>query len=104
MLSEFDSWNCAPMRLAAIIAGASCGDMVTAWFRATDSIGGTSTFKATVSSSQAMSIGTANLRTNRYSCGLHQAGCLGSVPGRGLLVLDHTIDRDAAPDVVAIAL
>ena len=69
MLSESDSWNVAPMRLAAIIAGASCGDIVTAWFRATDSIGGTSTFKATVSSSHAMSIGTANLRTNRMNFG-----------------------------------
>ena len=53
MLSESDSWYFAPMRFAAIIAGASCGDIVTAWFLATDSIGGTSTFRATVSSSHA---------------------------------------------------
>ena len=69
MLSESDSWNVAPMRLAAIIAGASCGDMVTAWFRAADSIGGTSTFSATVSSSHPMMMGQANLRTNRMNFG-----------------------------------
>ena len=69
MLSESDSWNFSPMRLAAIIAGASCGDTVTAWLRATDSIGGTSTFRATVRSSHATRIGTANVRTNRMNFG-----------------------------------
>ena len=57
------------MRLAAIIAGASWGDMVTAWLRATDSIGGTSTFRATVRSSQPMMIGQAKVRTNRMNFG-----------------------------------
>ncbi|SHW94962.1 Uncharacterised protein [Mycobacteroides abscessus subsp. abscessus] len=69
MLSESDSWYVAPIFLAAINAGASCGDIVTACSRATDSICGTSTFKATVSSSQPMMIGQANRRMNRMYAG-----------------------------------
>lgn len=69
MLSESDSWNVAPMRFAAIIAGASCGDIVTAWVRATDSIGGTRRFSASVNSSHTRMIGMANARTKRMKRG-----------------------------------
>ena len=59
----------APIALAAIIAGASCGDIVTAWLRATDSIWGTSTFTPTVSSSHPRTIGIAKRRMNRMGAG-----------------------------------
>ncbi|SIN48149.1 Uncharacterised protein [Mycobacteroides abscessus subsp. abscessus] len=76
MLSESDSWYFWPMCFAAIIAGASCGDMVTACSLATDSIGGTRTFTATVINSQVIRTGTANLRTKRMKAGRSAAGAL----------------------------
>nr|CRL79149.1 hypothetical protein CPGR_02512 [Mycolicibacter nonchromogenicus] len=65
MASESNSSKVAPMCLAAIIDGASGGDMVTAFSRATDSIGGTSTLSPTVSSSQKITSGQASRRTAR---------------------------------------
>ncbi len=48
MLSEVDSWNFAPIRLAAITAGASWGDIDTALAMPTFSTWGTSRFTAAV--------------------------------------------------------
>ena len=102
------------MRLAAIIAGAFSGaGHRHRVVRAADSIGGTSTFRATVKSSHPSRIGTANLRTNRMNFGRVSLSVFmrpspdrkfGRACPASTFVLDLTVDGDAAPDVVAIAL
>ncbi len=65
MLSEVDSWNFSPIRLAAITAGASCGDIEMALAMPTFSTWGTSRFAAAVKATQMRMIGTARRRIVR---------------------------------------
>ena len=65
MLSEVDSPNFSPIRLAAITAGASWGDIEMALAMPTFSTCGTSRFVAAVKATQIRMIGTAKVRMNR---------------------------------------